>query len=503
MSGFNVRAIVFVGIALFLAGNLPAQTYYWTEENGTERSTSKLEHVPPTARKKMRCVSDVVAILAGDRIEIEGGQMVRMIGVDAPDIDSAVNADIVDLSREKLAEILPLGRVTLTFDDDLKDETGDLLAYVQDAKGKDVNEAILMSGWARCAIKLPNIAQETKLRAAARAARDAGSGLWSNPKPAPVAKKDEGRFRRGFSLGMYARDGKFDYTPFLREMKDIGVTDVMLITPWFLEDWESIRIYRRTYRSSPAFVIEKVAHTARDMGMNVMLMPIVLLTTSDKNHWRGNIAPTDLSDWFSSYNEFIGAFADIARTAGCESLVVGSELSSLEKYEDHWRNAIKNVRDRFGGLLTYSANWDHIDYITFWDDLDMIGMTGYHTLTSKNDPTVDELTAGWNRIREKLVEELEKEKNHKKPYFFTEMGYASLDSINTNPWDYVKPKTVDMQEQADCYESWFRAWKDQKGGFRGAYFYTWWRNSDTDDEKGYTIYGKPAEETVRKWWKKP
>src|SRR6185436_15440667 len=97
-------------------------------------------------------------------------------------------------------------------------------------------------------------------------------------------------------------------------------------------------------------------------------------------------------DWFSSYNEFILPFADAARRSGAEALILGSEFSSLEKYTDQWKNVLKNVRSRYDGVVTYSANWDHLDVVRFWDDLDMIGMTGYHSLTTKNDPTVEEIT---------------------------------------------------------------------------------------------------------------
>lgn len=497
-----MQRILLIVLAAMAAGLMApvearAQMYFWNTEDGIERSTTKLDDVPTWARKKMRCVAELSLVLAGDRIEIEGGQAVRLIGVDAPDFDGAILADQPDRSREKLTELLPDGPVTLRYDEDAKDETGDMLAYVYDKNGRFVNEAMLASGMAFCSIKLPNIACEEKLRAAAAKARDEGLGLWGSPKPVAPAKRDAQAMRRGFSLGLYARNEKFDYTQYLQEMKDVGSTHMMLITPWFLEDWESVKVYRRTFRSAPLSVVYTVARKARELGMEVMLMPIVLLTNADDKHWRGNIAPKDLFDFFSSYNEFIGAFADCARAAGCESLVVGSELSSIEKYTDQWKMVVKNVRARYGGLLTYSANWDHFEIIRFWDDLDMIGMTGYHSLTTKNDPTVPEIQAEWDRIRDRLVEQLEPKK---KPYFFTEMGYASLDGINKDPWDYVHPKTIDTQEQADCYEAWFRSWKTVKGNFHGAYFYTWWRNGDEDDARGYTIYGKPAEAVVKKWF---
>jgi endonuclease YncB( thermonuclease family) len=494
---FLMTALAAAVLAVAARERLSAQTYYWASEDGVERATRSLDSVPPWARRRMRCVAEIVGVLAGDRIEVEGGIAVRLIGADALDPDNAFDIAVVGAAKKKLAELIGKGPVTLRYDEDMKDEALDTLAYVFDANGRFINEEVVKSGWARCAIKLPNVEHEAKLRAAELSARAQKLGLWSGPEA--KLERNLSAIRRGFSLGLYSREEDFDYTPFLQEMCEIGATHLMLITPWFLEDFEAVRIMRRSYRSCPIPVVERVAAKARELGLDVTLMPIVLLSNADSKHWRGNIAPKDLDDWFSSYNEFILPFADVARRAGAETLVIGSEFSSLEKHTDHWKNVIVNVRARYDGLLTYSANWDHLDVIRFWGDLDLIGMTGYHSLTKKNDPTIEEITTDWCKIRDKLLADLEP---RAKPYFFTELGYASLDGINKDPWDYVNPKKIDAQEQADCYEAWFRCWTGLKNGFRGAYFYTWWRNQDADDARQYTIYGKPAEDVVRKWFRK-
>lgn len=497
MKRFSRPPAAALAILCLCLSKAAAQTFYWTGADGKETSAKALELVPEWARRDMRCESKVVEVMSGDFFEIEGGLRVRLIGVDAPRIDHALKNEFIALSKAKLKELLNGGAVTLRFDEDTLENDEDLLAYVVDSQGRSVNEEMIRSGWGQCAIKLPNAAKADKFYAAQREARAELAGLWQGP--VIEMKRDTAQMRIGFSLGLYSQQDTHDYSSLLHEMKDVGCTHAMIITPWFLEDFEGVKIYRRTSRSAQLKTVEATCRKARELGMKVMLMPIVLLANADKKHWRGNIEPKDLNDWFSSYNDFILPFADIARRSGAESLVMGSEFSSLERYTDHWKSVVRNCRARFDGVLTYSANWDHLDVIKFWDDLDMIGMTGYHSLTKEMDPSVEAITEKWIEVRAKLVADLEK---RGRPYFFTELGYASLDGINKDPWDYVSPVKTDLKEQADCYEAWFLTWEKQRQNFKGAYFYTWWRNDNEDDARGYTIYGKPAEDVLRKWLKK-
>ena len=49
----------------------------------------------------------------------------------------------------------------------------------------------------------------------------------------------------------------------------------------------------------------------------------------------------------------------------------------------------------YSGKLTFGANW-YLEYedVTFWDDLDYIGIQAYFPLTKKENQGVDELVKG-------------------------------------------------------------------------------------------------------------
>ena len=157
------------------------------------------------------------------------------------------------------------------------------------------------------------------------------------------------------------------------------------------------------------------------------------------------------------------------------------------------------MRSRFDGKLTYSANWDHVDEIGFWDELDVVGMTAYFELTEKDGPTVDELVAAWTPIKERL---LGLQARVKKPILFTEVGYPAQTGANRQPWNYLlyrdSQKTKpDEREQADCFRALFRTWTDAPRAFEGMYIWNWWRHEDPKSDLGYSVFGRSAHAVIK------
>jgi endonuclease YncB( thermonuclease family) len=493
--GALVSALAVVAI-LSHAASLSAQEYHWTDARGQKRVGKRFEDCPASRRESLVCRVAIKKVLDGEHLLVEGGHRIRLAGVDAPDLLSVEGAPAAAAARKKLSELIGDGAVELRFDQRLKDARFATFAWVRNAQGLDLNRELVRSGTAY-AMTAPGIARYAEgLLAAQAEARRKKRGLWAAKLPKP--KFDAKAPFRGFSLGLYASTDDFDYLPFLREMKEIGCVDVLLITPWFIPDHLEASFRPKTGRSIPMTRLLKVMQQAHSLGLRPSLMPIILLEESGENYWRGNIKPKDPRAWMIAYEEMLLRFADCARRGACDLFLIGSELSSMERYESSWRGIVKSVRQRFDGRLSYSANWDHLTTIRWWDALDLIGTTGYHELTKSKSPAVDELTASWTRIREELRLVLEP---LGKPWFFTELGYASLDGIAANPWDYVSPEKTDPGEQADCYEAWIRAWATARKPFHGAFFYTWWRNGDASDAREYSVHGKPAEAVIRRYLK--
>src|SRR5205823_5832922 len=107
--------------------------------------------------------------------------------------------------------------------------------------------------------------------------------------------------------------------------------------------------------------------------------------------------------------------ARVAEKHGAEIFCIGLEYEHAEIFEERWRHIIAAVRREYHGKITYGANWDDIDAITFWDALDYIGMQAYFPLCQNTNPTPEQLDEGWSAWMLKLDA---MSKAYKKPLLF-------------------------------------------------------------------------------------
>jgi hypothetical protein len=237
---------------------------------------------------------------------------------------------------------------------------------------------------------------------------------------------------------------------------------------------------------------------ARRCGLRVIFMPILLLSEPRGSEWRGVIQPPSWDKWFDQYRAFMNYFAEVAAQNQAEVLVFGSELVSTEKFTDQWVATIRDIRQRYHGMLAYSANWDHYRKPQFWDHVDLIGMTTYHKLSDKAGPTVQQLVEAWRPIRQDI---LDWQATVGKPILFTEVGWCSQEGCSVEPWNYYHHQVATaagMEEQRACYEAFMRTWEDcpAVGGV------VWWEWTDYGGGPecfNYTPRGKPAETLLRHW----
>ena len=113
-------------------------------------------------------------------------------------------------------------------------------------------------------------------------------------------------------------------------------------------------------------------------------------------------------------------------------------------------------------------------------------------------PKLSELVASWRSVRDKILAWRRGAGLSDRPLVFTELGYASIDGCASKPWDYTQQTPIDLQEQALCYQAFFRAWSG-RSELAGVFVYEWWGSGGLED-RGYTPRGKPAEEVVRRWF---
>lgn len=422
------------------------------------------------------------------------GRRLRLQGLSAP--APVVRPEAAGRLSAHLAEHLVGRRVLVQAEaenarDDGVDLTG-LVRLEEDAE-RTVNEAVLEEGLAVFSTRSPHPIGQAALLAAARRAQRARRGLFARTPPRRLEQVPA--LLNGAVLGLYYKVARRRYHRQIDELADMGFRHLCLVFPLFVRDVRSSSIVRDHARTpTDERLLETIAY-ARGKGFSILLMPILLLLEAGEDDWRGTLRPADPGRFWLAYDRALAHYADLAEAGGVDVLSVGSELGSLEPNTRAWRRVIDNARGRFSGLLTYSANWDHAHVPRFFDALDFVGMTAYFSLTEKRDPSLEELVAAWRRVAAQLRPLAARTG---KKIVFTELGYASQDGINRDPWNYtMNEDRLDLEEQAACFEAFLRV-VPEMDYLAGAYFYEYFSAGGPADP-GYSPRGKPAVAQWRRW----
>jgi hypothetical protein len=243
------------------------------------------------------------------------------------------------------------------------------------------------------------------------------------------------------------------------------------------------------------------ANTAHRLGMAVMLKPHIWLGRK----WPGEIEMNNNEEWeafFDHYERWIRHYALLAEMYGIELLCIGVELSSATVgHEDRWRGIIRRLRGLYSGAMTYAANWgEEFENLSFWNELDFIGINCYYPLSDQDDPGLDVLKRGAKSIFEKIATVHAK---FERPVLITEIGYTSTSSPWQRPYEVARRKPVNLDHQARCY----RAVMETLYGMswcRGIYWWKWpsFLEFGGSGDPGFTPNGKPAQRIVEEWYGK-
>lgn len=116
---------------------------------------------------------------------------------------------------------------------------------------------------------------------------------------------------------------------------------------------------------------------------------------------------------------------------------INARRARLERF---WLDLIEEVRGVYGGELTYAANFDQYEMVTFWGPLDSIAVNAYFPLRKQYQPGVTHeelypvLEARWQAIL-RSIQELSRQSGWgAKPILFTELGYLYRANSTIEPW---------------------------------------------------------------------
>jgi hypothetical protein len=288
----------------------------------------------------------------------------------------------------------------------------------------------------------------------------------------------------------------------LREVKALGASAVSLTPFGYLPSPSTPEIHPSAMGGPDEESDESLAEAAaraHALDLRVQLKPHLWT-----RGWVGALdfgSPAGWKRFFAAYREFILHHALLAQRHRIESLCVGHELrSATAGHEEEWRGLIAAVRRVYGGTLVYGANWDEVEQVPFWDQLDQIGVSGYFPLAEKPTRDVRALRASADR---ELVKLEMVARRFRKPVLLAEVGYPALRTAPVRPWEEA-PGPADPESQRACYAALVEA-LEGRPWVSGVF---WWKWPTGEEGRGpgdasYSPRGKPAraemERAFAKW----
>ncbi|QJP34240.1 glycoside hydrolase [Nonlabens sp. Ci31] len=240
----------------------------------------------------------------------------------------------------------------------------------------------------------------------------------------------------------------------------------------------------------------------KDQGIDVLLKPQIWIGRGD---YTGHIKLKTEEAWKTledSYTAYIMRFVHIAANEKIGMFCIGTELDSFVKERPaYWQQLIKNIREIYTGKLTYAGNWDSYKHVSFWNELDFIGVDAYFPLSEEKTPDATTVTKNWQKWKNEMKGISEK---FDKKILFSEYGYISADFAGKEPWKNAQEEH-EVNEEAQhilfqqLYENmWQEDW--MAGGF------IWKHHAENSKwhgyEKRFTPQNKKAQKTITEAYRK-
>ncbi len=119
-------------------------------------------------------------VIDGDTLVLEGGLAVRVLGIDAPEMEKPGQPAqfLAHKSKAALSELTQGKTLRLEYDRQRYDHYGRLLAYLFLPDGTFINAEMVRRGLARVYFHAPNVRHREAFLAAQKEALEANRGVW-------------------------------------------------------------------------------------------------------------------------------------------------------------------------------------------------------------------------------------------------------------------------------------------------------------------------------------
>ena len=340
---------------------------------------------------------------------------------------------------------------------------------------------------------------------------------------------------KGFNYVSYY-NGAYENANSLPALVGTGANSVALAFEYGIDVQNSAVYADVAYTDSLTAIAATIAE-AKSRGLSVMVRPLIDFLDPAKigsysvGDWRSFYNPTNPATFFASYKTMIVNIAAVAQANGATSLSIGAELDQLTgpNYLSYWTDIIATVRTVFSGKLTYSADWDDnispwqgqhgltagtgnlVTQVSFWSQLDYLGIDCYAPISDAASPLLADLIAGWALVpsdptskavtgNQSLISYFESVATQTgKPLVFTEIGYESASDAARQPAG-TSTNIYDPALQASLYSAFFAAWQQSANSLLlGVYFWNWDPNAaevGPGNGPNFSPQGQPAQTVI-------
>jgi hypothetical protein len=235
---------------------------------------------------------------------------------------------------------------------------------------------------------------------------------------------------------------------------------------------------------------------AQRFGLHVVWTPVVHLTSG--GGWRGTLHPTNLGQFFASYDGVVTHLAALAQANGVSMFYVGSELYAIANQASYWRHTVALVREVFHGPLSYMGTNGEELRVNWWSAVDAVGISPYLTVSYEKTPSYSVMYSTWTRYDLPFIHRIAA--RWRLPVVFGEIGFRSSDYAGVTPYTQVSQK-VNETGQANAYAVLLDVTNRSQSWLYGTTLFR--IGTATPPGPGNTSYsfiGKPAECVVATRW---
>lgn len=321
----------------------------------------------------------------------------------------------------------------------------------------------------------------------------------------------------GMNFGAGAGRGYYSRPDVLQQpelMKQLGVNLVVLDTTICQENYYSRKMFLDFTRTPGEVELAGIIKKFHAQGIRVILRPNLISLDGiwksriffREDHQIQEVNSTFQNEWIQSYFACLNYYADFAEAQKVDALLLGSTTFYLEIKDDPWINAIRAVRERYSGPISYELFPDSFFHLLNWyKELDFLSVSFFPFMPQENAVTTEQMIAAFQPGVES-IQKLSAQLGGK-PILLTSTGAPSLRNHIHCPYSfangvyydkdwrtyrYVPGTEADPAEQAQYLDAMLRSFS-KVPQWMGLCWWKW------DETSPFSLAGKTAEKIYVDW----